>query len=374
MEEMIEKEQPQTCPRGVPVDLTKEEYIDYYMTVARMFGTLKMQKPSMILFAVYAVITIVFTVMVYVQDGVLDWLMLAVLGVTLVSAALTYFLLPARIRRKAAMLYDAGNTNGYYGELIVNRLEITKLVSADEQVTVPLDDKAMFIETDKFIALFTAGSQKAIILPPRCVTPALASAVREAVFAEGSRIHRRVMSRMPAAATATIEARELPAAPRTLYTCEVTFEPDEIKAQIKDTGTKQYVDSLPTVVVFAMLVGSMMAMIGESILWFFIAALAVVIGMLLLSMLSSSAKAKQASMQGDNIRMRFELTERGVVITSRGADRKVFMQWNSLKYVTAFPEYVEFSGLDQIVRIPKRHIDDFEEFSAVVDAHFPPKQ
>ncbi len=369
-----QNEQSQARPMGMPIDLTKDEFIEYYMTVAKRFGTLRMQKPSMILFAVYAVITIVFTVMVYVQDGVVDWLMLTVLGVTLVSAALTYFLFPARIRRKAAMLYDAGNTNGYYGELIVNRLEITKIVGEDEQVTVPLDEKAMFLETDTFMALFTAGSPKAIVLPPRCMTPDMASAVREAVFAQGSRIHRRVVSRMPAKAAAPIDRRALPAAAKTLYTCEVTFEPDEIKAQIKDTGNKQYVDSLPTIVIFAMLMGSMMAMIGESLLWFFIGALGVVIGMLLLSLLSSSTRSKQAAMNGENTRIRFELTDHGVMITSRGADRKVFMQWNSLKYVTAYPDYVEFCGLDQIVRIPKRHIDDFDAFSAVVDAHFPPKR
>lgn len=373
METIVENEEQCEYQRGTPVDLTKEEYVDYYMTIAKLFGTLRIQKPSMILFGIYAAVSLVFTVMTYMETHVLDWLMLAVLGVTLISAGLTYYLMPARMRRKAAALYDAGNVNGYYGELLVSRLEVTKLVGEGEDVTVPLTEQSIFLENARFMALFGVASQKAIILPARCVTPAMAKAIREAVFAQGSRIHRRVIGRMTAGATDPVARRDLLAPAVTEYTCEVEYTADEIKQQIKDTGNNQFTDSLPTVCIFALLIGSMTAMLQESVIWFFAAALATVIAMLLISIVSSSSKAKRAAAMPQNARVRFEFNERGVVITTRGQDRKVFLQWNSLEYITEKPDRVELSGMGQILYIPKRHIEDMNALSAVVDAYHQPR-
>lgn len=369
----MENEQQYEAQRGIPVDLTKEEYVDYYMTIAKMFGTLRIQKPSMILFGVYAAVSLVFTVMTYIETGVLDWLMLAVLFVTLISAGLTYYLMPARMRRKAKELYDAGNVNGYYGELLVNRLEVTKLVGEGEDVTVPLTEQSVFLENERFMALFGVASQKAIILPSRCVTPDMAKTIREAVFSAGSRIHRRVVGRMAAGASVPVARRDLLSPAVTEYACEVEYTADEIKQQIKETGNNQFADSLPTVCLFALLIGTMTAMLQESVLWFFAAALATVIAMLLISLFSSSSKAKRAAAMAQNSHVRFAFNERGVTITTRGQDRKVFLRWNTLAYITEKPDRVELSGMGQVLYIPKRHIEDMNALSAVVDAHYQPK-
>ncbi len=366
-----EREQP---PRGMPIDLTKEEFIGYQLTVDKHFGTMRMQKPTMILFAIYLIVTIIFLVMTYVNDHIIDWLMLLVMLLTLLGAVLTVTMIPSRMKKRAAMLYDAGDINGYYGELLVDRVSVTKLVGEEEDVVMPLNEKTAFIESKDFMAFFTFGGTKAIILPARCITKEAAASVREAVFAQNCRVVKRVIGRMEPLAQTPIERRDLLTKPQTLFSASMQFNEKEIKDQVSDNSWKRYVQQLPLLIVSGLLIGALMTILQESILWLGVATLAVVIGTLLLSTLNAHARAKQIINNPQGARIRFEMNGRGISAYMGTVAQPLFIRWQAVEYAVEHPDYVEFYGLKQIIRVPKRAIDDFEEFRRIVDTYHTPKK
>ena len=180
MHETVQEEEQQ--PYTFPVDLTEKEFLRFSMTLARKMGTLRMQYFIMGIYAVYAVITTVGIVTTFTETGQISLSLVGMLVLTLAGAALTMALMPSRVKKSAKATYAVGNQNGYYGEITVTETAISKYLG-DETVTVPLNTpQSMYVETKDFMSFSTAGDQRTIVLPARCMTEETAKAVREAVL------------------------------------------------------------------------------------------------------------------------------------------------------------------------------------------------
>lgn len=359
--------------QDMPVDLTKEEFVAYHMATAKAFGALRRQNAMLILFGMYFAVTVIGTVQNYQETGQISLVMVLLSVVTLVSAVLSMVLTPAQIRRRARRNYDVGNLNGYYGEWGITDTEVFKNLG-HERVTMPLDEKTLYIEDVAFMAFVTAGAQRSIILPARCMTKEAAAAVREKVFRAGCRVQRRVIGRMTAQAAEPIPRRDLLEAPQTLYFADATYEEKELLQLHGDIAWKHFVHNLPTLLVITVLFAAMFALIEESVLLFAVITLGIPLAFLLFTTLSGRSTAKRMTAQHPT-RLRLTVTERGLDAAFQPSGQRVIIHWSSVRRAVERPTCVDFYyGDNHLLRIPKRCIDDMDELRRIVDSHHTPKK
>lgn len=352
---------------GIPVDLTRDEFVEYHVAIAKTFGTLRMQLPTVILFLVYLVVIGTFAVTTYVETGIVDIVMILMLAVTVACGGIVLYMMPRRVKKTAVTVYEAGNINGYYGEISITQTDIKKDLGK-ETVSIPLNERTMYLETESFMAFSTVGENRAIILPARCVTEGMAKAIRNTVFAPDCRVVKRIVKRMTANASEPIARREWDSEPQTLAETTIRYEEKEVKKQMSDMNLKKYIESLPLTATLGLMLGAMFATAEESLLIFFITAIAVVLGMLLVSMLNAGARAKQMLMN-DRVTIRVALTDRGVRVSTPSQTRPSMLRWESVEKAVENPDSIDIIGAGQFIRIPKRCIDDVQGFIAVVDKY-----
>ena len=352
---------------GIPVDLNEQEYLDFNLTLARRMGALRLQKPMLFLFAVYLAVDVISLIKEFVDTGRISWTLLIIAAVTLACGCLVLTVMPARIRKTAKASFLMGNQNGYYGELTVTPHAVMKNIG-DETITVPLDEHSIYLEDKGFMAFTAQGQSRSIVLPARCVTPQMATAIREAVFAPTARIQRRVFARMDAAAPAAIPRRDFPAPPQTLYTLDFAYTEQEAAKLFKDVAMKQYFQSLPTVSAMAIMAGLLLTILQEQVFWFPLISLGIIFGYLLLLLLQARARGKNP-VATEN-RTHVTLTDRGVELRISPTGQRISFGWQGVERAVERADCVEFfySG-NNLLRIPKRAIDDFDELKRIVDTH-----
>lgn len=352
---------------GIPVDLTRDEFVDYHKKVAKKFGTLRMQLPTVILFIIYLVVIGSYMTMDLAATGQVNWHLLLMMFITVVCGGLTLYLMPWRVKRTAITLYELGNVSGYYGEVSITPTHIIKDLGTDK-VSIPLSERSMYFETDTFMAFSTLGENRTIILPRRCVTKGMAHAIRQVVFAPECRVVKRVTKRMNADKDEPIARRDWPTDPTPLCEVDITYEEAEVKKQLSDMNWKKYVQSLPFTTLLGLMLGAMFATAEESILVFLVTTLGVILGMLLLSMLNTAARAKQILISND-IHVTVTLTDRGVQSKGRNQQKAALLRWESIEKAIERPSSVDLIGAGQYIRVPKRCIDDVDRFIAMVDQY-----
>ena len=362
-----EYESYQSKEAGVPVDLNEREYLDFNMTIARKMGALRTQKPMLVLFAVYLVVDVISLIKDFLDTGRISWTLLVIAVVTLACGAITLYAMPARICKIAKANFLTGNQNGYYGELTVTPHAVMKNIG-DETITIPLDEHAIYLEDKGFMAFTAQGQTRSIVLPVRCVTPQMAAVIREAVFAPTARIQRRVFARMEAAAPAPIPRRDFLALPQTLYTLDFTYTEQEAAKLFWDVAIKQYFHSLPTVSAMAIMAGLLLAILQEQVFWFPLVSLGIIFGYLVILTVQARSRGRNAGATGN--RTHLTLTDRGMELRISPTGQRLSFGWQGVERAVERDDCVEFfhSG-NHLLRIPKRAIDDFEEFRCVVDTH-----
>ncbi len=357
----------ETMQEGYPVDLNEQEFLEFHMTLARKMGALRTQKPMLVLFAVYLVVDVISLIKDFLDTGHISWTLLVIAAVTLACGAMTLYAMPARIRKTAKANFLTGNLNGYYGEITVTPHAVMKKIG-DETVTVPLDEHAIYLEDKGFMAFTAQGQTRSIVIPARCVTPQMAAVIREAVFAPTARIQRRVFARMEATAPAPIARRDFPAPPQTLYTLDFTYTEQEAVKLFRDVAMKQYFSSLPTLSAMAIMAGLLLAILQEQVFWFPLVSLGIIFGYLAILTVQASSRGKNAGATGN--RTHLTLTDRGIEWRISPTGQHLAFGWRGVERAVERADCVEFfhSG-NNLLRIPKRAIDDFDEFKRVVDAH-----
>lgn len=352
---------------GFPVDLTEEEFLNFSMTIAKKMGALRTQTPIMVLFGVYLVVDFVSLIKEYADTGNFSVSLALIALVTLACAVLSMTIMPARIKKAAKASFLVGNQNGYYGEITVTPYAIMKNIGS-ETISVPFDEHSIFIEDQGFMAFTAAGQPRAIVLPARCMTPEMASQVRQAVFAPNVRIQRRVLARMEARAVQPIPRRAFLGAPQTLYTVDFQYTEGELAKLHMDVALKQYFQSLPSVSAMAILAGLLTAMIAEQVLWFPVLSLGIIFGYLLVMVITAKSRGRKAGELPN--RTHLTLTDRGIELRLSPSGQRLSFGWQGVERAVEREECVEFfhSG-GNLLRVPKRAIEDFEEFRNVVDTY-----
>ncbi len=375
-EEDDERGETETPKSGTPINMTKEEYIALHTVFHKLFGSLRSFNMMLIMFALYVVIIGGSTIAYYTQTGLWDPLMLILNAVTIATGSVMLGVVRYRVKRSAVWAYDAGNVDGYYGEITVTPHAIEKKTFSDT-VRIPLDERTIYVEDICGMQFVSQGVSRGITIPARCATEELSAAVRRAVFAPQCRVRRRVIRRMPSLAAEPIARQEFGEMPPTLCEVAVRYEPEEIKKIVTDTGWKNFVSSLPVIGSFALLCGTLVAMIEENLPAFFVTVVAILLGLFVLSLLRTRSTANAALNVPNALSMRVDLDRNGVTVetqaTAESPKNRVLTRWQTVTRAVERADCVDLIGAGRMIRIPKRCILDLDEFRRIVDAHYPEK-
>ena len=355
--------------RGYPVDVTEEEYVRFSLKMAKTFGALRLQKPTAVCFVLYLLIAVGLVIWEYIDTGTISWVLLSVAALSVVCAVPGLVWMPRKTARDAKKTYQTNNDNGYYGEIVIDNGELLK-IGGYKRWVVPMNGATLYVEDTEFMAFAAAGSAGSVILlPARCMTEEMASAVRAVVFAENSRIKRRVLHRMQAGATAPMPLRDPMPLPQTLWSLRFTYQPEELKSLLTDAGRQRLVRQLPVTVMGSLGAGLAMWLCFESLVALFITAPAMLLLITLVSSLNAAATAKRVS-QTQTVQMQVNLTERGLDYEKQPSGRKIYIRWQGIERAVESDTAVELTLTGgELLRIPKRCIDDMEILRSVIDTH-----
>ncbi len=369
MEEHTLEPTTERQPRGYPVDVTEEEYVHFSMKMAKTFGALRMQLPTAICFSLYLLIAVGLIVWEYMDTGTLSWVLMAVAAISVLCAVPGLLWMPQKTKRTARKTYHDNNDNGYYGEILIENGEILK-IGGYKRWVIPLNEGSLYVEDTEFMVFASAGSKgHVVLLPARCVTEEMAAAIRAAVFADNSRIKRRVLHRMQARAAAPIPLREPLALPQTLWSLRFTYQPEELKTLLTDVGRARLVKQLPITVIGSLGAGMAMVMCFESAWALLFTTPAMILLITLVSSLNAAATAKRIS-QTQTMQVTVNLTERGLDYEILPRGRKIYIRWQGIERAVETETAVELTlSNSELLRIPKRCIDDMETLRSVIDTH-----
>ena len=354
---------------GYPVDVTEEEFVQFSLTMAKTFGALRLQKPTAVCFVLYLLIAIGLVVWEYIDTGTISWVLLSVAALSVVCAVPGLIWMPRKTVRDAKKTYQTNNDNRYYGEIVFENGELIKIGGCKRWV-IPMSDTALYVEDTDFMAFASVGNiGNVVLLPARCMTEEMAGAVRAVVFADNSRIKRRVLHRMQAGTQTPIPLREPMPLPQTLWSLRFTYQPEELKTLLTDVGRQRVVRQLPVTVMGSIGAGLAMWLCFESLSALFITTPAMILLMTLVSSLNAAATAKRVS-QTQTVQIQMHLTERGLDYEMQPSGRKVYVRWQGIERAVESDTAVELTLTGgELLRIPKRCIDDMETLRSVIDTH-----
>ncbi len=347
------------------VDLTREEYIDYSMQMARAFGPMRSRMGQLVVSLICCGVLAALTIYDMVVFGQPDWLLIG-LSVALAVVSIGFWLyVPYRLRRRAAREYDAMIECGYdyCGQLQISDHEIVKIT--DELTThVRLEERAVFMESPSFL-VFVGSEQRGIVLPARCLTKELADRLRQCADRLPPTSRRFFGRIQPQGQIVPSPARvEEPV----LWEQTIRYDPQETLDILKARTRQQFWTRLPHLTLFSMLLALMFGWSDTSIvpcvLWF-LGALAVMTALNLILPLSRLQKMQRMGYapSPDNA-LQVKITARGVRMLE--GDRFACAPWSQIEHVYDRGDYAEMLWKQHFLRIPKRCILDIDEFDALL--------
>lgn len=372
---MEEFHTPDTAPQ-IPsewaVDLTREEYVDYYLLFSKLSGPFRLRHIQLIASAVMFVALTALTVYEWTLYQTVDWLTMALGSVLLLFSLGLWWFVPVHLRRTARRVYDETLDGGYsyYGTLRVSEGAVEK-ENAQGVNRIRLDGGTLFVENAQMMVFITVG-RRAIVLPARCMSAEAAAAVRRAADKLPYR-NRRFIARIQPRGEAPIPVAV--EQPTVVWEKEVRYEPQELAELMRHTATQNYLKQLPTYSLLSMVCAVTIGWDGES-LTSCIGAFLLFLGLMTVFNLVSPRRRARVAAENASIGARtvnIRLTERGVWMTDHNSGFTV-LPWSAVQHVINRDDFVEITRGRQTMRIPKRYIDDIDAFDTLISTYWKNKK
>lgn len=361
---------------GFPVDLNREEYINFNLLLAKSGGILRFRKGQLILFGVMLVISLIMLAVEWISFGTLDVVLILVVVFIAIAGGFLLYGMPVYLRRNAGRTYDQSVAGGqcYYGMLYLYPDRVEKIVGEVTNV-IRYAENAAYMENDEMIVLL-ASSSRAIVLPARCLTGQDAECVRQTVLPHIPPIRRRIIGKMVARADKRMDPPPAGhvSTEEELMTLTVRYTPEEFVKLVGDTGMRTYVRMLPVFSLVSVFAGILFGMLSGFLMGF--GSFVVIMLLLFLpTALGSKARARHAvaAMGEEGLTMQLRLTDRGLIGSTPKQGEELRIAWSSLQHAVDKPDCVEFYNNRLFIRVPKRCIEDMEALRQIVDKHMPKK-
>ena len=355
---------------GQYVDLTREEFIRFRLLLARVNGPLKIRIPTLIMSVLCCVALVALALTEWLENGRMgypDLTFLVGAVLVLLPGLFIYLYVPYKMKKTAGMQYDRSVEAGmnYYGLLQVYPDCIDK-VGQYATAHIRLDERTLFIETPEMM-VFSSAVSPALVLPARCMTPELATAVRHAADRLPAR-NRRFIGRLQPLSQPAIEppAQEKP---EELWVSTFTYTPEEYATVLKGIMTANYWRTAPFLATIAVLGGFTFSYDSGNLLNSAVTFLVLFgLGTLLNYVLPVSRVKRQVhtlsahdltmQVRLDTMMLRFKLP--------KGGDGYVL--WCDVDHVYDKENFVEIvHNKRATLYIPKRAIPDLEALGGVIN-------
>ncbi len=351
------------------VDLTRDEYVrsqEILQTRHRMVNP-RIITLVLLIFCVASAFPNVF------YNGEIDWSMLFLLGLLVLSEIWVMITLPAKLRRRNEQAYDATVYAGYsfVGTVLVEEDAVRKR-TATATAVIPYEQCRLFVETADMM-IFCGMDGKCIAIPSRFLTEKTAAITRQAALS-----HLAPMQCVHLASAQATASEETPftwhTEPETedvLLTVNVEYTDNELVGLATDMTMEDFYEALPN----KCLLMTVVATVG----YFLLAAHPLpvfLLGMMILflfAVIKTRVKMRRVITETERgaCFLRVEFTEKAVRLIGDSQHVKPLqLPWSHITRAVDCRHTVElYTGKTRQLVIPKRNITNFEELSAVVDSH-----
>ena len=354
----------QFAPQEWAVDLRREEFAHSQWVLSRFAGPMRPRGFMLGISLVLAAALFGMLIVDYVEGYPLDWLTL-LMGVALLGLTLFFWLAaPVLIKRRAGKQYDRAAACGqtYYGFLRVYGDRVEK-VGDTATAVIPLDGTTLFVE-DKDTMTFLGNRGWALVLPARCMTQEMATAVRQAADRLPVRNRRFIARLQPKGQPVTpVAAPDAPA----LWEASLHYTAEEYVAVTREIIRRRYWQMAPGLTVFAVMGGAVTGWDGRSILpcviWFLVWFGVLTVLNLVLPL--SRVKRQAPFLEPYALSLQVRLDRLGAHVTQQHGAR-AGIPWTDVRHVYDKGDMVEICDKQQSIYIPKRCIEDIDAFDGLI--------
>lgn len=351
-------------PLTFAVDLEKTEYLHFFRLLYRFDGGQRIQSFILGGFSLFLLLMLVAGLR---EDGLqafrdADFLLLC--GIMLLDLAQWLLVMPLRRRQLAKRTYTQAVEDGqiFAGTVTVTDTDIVKETPSGTQ-TIRFTDRILYLETPEMQVFVNTGG-RSIVLPARCLTPADAAAVREKARAALPPPFFRVLGTVVPQRQERMPVPEAPVAPETLFSTRVTYRDEERHTLVRELSRRAFLAGflpyVPVAFLLALVFGLMDGfVIGAVIFWSTL--------LLLFLLVFSSSRRRYAGLLADDaFSFLFSVTADAITAESRD-NGKTRIRWSRIAHAVEGEDAVEFYNRRQYMYIPKRCIDDIEDFRRLVE-------
>ena len=351
------------------VDLNRDEFVAFRLLLARVNGPLRMRIPTLIVALGCCLLMVGLAMEEWWMagwQGYPDPVMLAGALLVLLPGFYTWFYVPAKMKSTAGKQYDRSLSAGmtYCGRLTVTP-EYVEKAGATATAHVRLDDRTLFIETAEMMAFVTAGSP-ALVLPARCLTPEMASAVRMA--ADQLPPHcRRFIARVEPKGEAAQWQETNP--PEEVWVSTFTYTQEEYVTVLRGLITQHYWRTAPMTATTATCGALLFGWNDENMLKCIPFFLAIFGALTLFNLVLPLARVKRqvATFSNHDLTMQVRMDTLALRLkVPKGGENWVL--WCDVSHVYDKGDFVEFvHDKHSTLHIPKRVIEDLAVFESALD-------
>ncbi len=351
------------------VDLNREEFVAFRLLLARVNGPLRMRMPTLLVSIGCSLLMLGLAIEEWwlaAWQGYPDPVMLAGALLVLLPGFYTWFYVPAKMKKTARQQYDRSVSAGmnYCGRLAVTP-EYVEKAGATATAHIRLDDRTLFVENAEMMAFVTAGSP-ALVLPARCLTEEMATAVRAA--ADGLPAHcRRFIARVVPGGE-TVPWQETPK-PEEVWVSTFTYTPAEYATVLRGLILQHFWKTSPMTATTATC-GALLFGWDEENMLKCIPYFLVIFGVLtLFNLVLPLARVKRQvdTLTAHDLTMQVRMDTLALRLKMpKGAESWVL--WCDVDHVYDKGEFVEFvHNKHATLYIPKRVIEDIPAFEAALN-------
>lgn len=347
------------------VDLSKEEYIEFYKTLTRFSSAKTVQRIGLILILLMVAVPFASLYKAYGMEALLSWDALSLLIPAALLLIYNFVLMPQLRRRQAARGYDTAIAGGqvFAGTVTVTDRAVTK-TTVSGSMTMSFADKILFFEqADMLVFINTAG--RGIVLPARCMTHEQAQTVKTLATTHLPPAFCKSKASIVCDRETPFEMPQTtPAA--TLFETAVSFEQADRAFVAKEMAARSLKSSVLSGGIIGFLLALLTANKGELLFAciVFWGTFLVVVGF---TFFTGRARTKYLLLE-QNFRFTFKVTEKAVI--ADGGERRgvTAIPWAQLAHAVESENFLEFYNKKQYIAVPKRLIADMDSFRALIDA------
>ena len=347
-------------------DLSRDEYIRSQEVLNGNRGFSMKRLPTLVLLAGCFVLAAPY---IY-SGGKVDWSLVSLLAMMLVSEVWTMLTMRGQMRRRAGDAYDATIYSGYsFSGVVSVEEDAVRKRTASATAVISFDQCRLFVETADMM-IFCAMDGKSIVIPARFLTAQTAEITRAAALQRIPPYRRMMIAPVqPAVEPAPVVCAV--AEPQELLTLDVEYADGELVSLASDMAMQGFWDSMPNRCLLMTLIASLAYFVAGAIpVPVFLTGLLV---MFLFTVAVTRIKMRRAITRTERqiCRLRVEFTDQYVSLIGKADGvRPLKLPWSHITRAVEYRDTVEFyTGKIRQLSIPKRCIEDFDALSEVVDGH-----